>query len=259
MKIIQKIRKKLLGFDKNHLLAQVEQQKQQIEQLTTIVCGISGSSSSAWLLKNKDERMDATDELFDEARRNFHLMRYEFASNYCNGLDVADIACGTGYGSEILALEGKANSVTGIDIDSSAISYAKQKHGPANTSYKVASADDTGLPSASLDLIVSFETIEHLPPSVDILKEFHRVLKPSSTLIISTPNNWPLTKHHLRTYNFSSFKEDIEKYFRIEIIYNQNSGSKSEYNHNQPAGITHTTIKNQDLAECFIAVCRKDN
>lgn len=81
-----------------------------------------------WLYDNKEERMDATNYLFNESRRAFHLARYEFASNYCHGKEVADIACGTGYGTKLIAEKGEAKSVIGVDICAEAITYATSVH-----------------------------------------------------------------------------------------------------------------------------------
>jgi SAM-dependent methyltransferase len=47
---------------------------------------------------------------------------------------------------------------------------------------------ELALPDASVDAIVSFETIEHLPAQREMLAEFRRVLAPSGMLVISSPN-----------------------------------------------------------------------
>jgi hypothetical protein len=44
------------------------------------------------------------------------------------------------------------------------------------------------LPDACVDVIVSFETIEHLSPQREMLAEFRRVLTASGVLVISSPN-----------------------------------------------------------------------
>ena len=38
-----------------------------------------------------------------------HQQRYQWASKYCDGKDILDVACGVGYGSEILARQGAAS------------------------------------------------------------------------------------------------------------------------------------------------------
>lgn len=259
MTLLQKVRKKLLGFDKNDLLAKVNLLSQQVDDLTEVIKQVSPRESNAaiWLSDNKAERMDATNKLFDVNRRKFHLKRYEFAAKYVEGLNVADIACGTGYGTKTLKVLGDAREVLGVDLDVGAVEYARTKHDGEGILYMEGNAASIDVESSSFDVVVSFETIEHLPCEVDLLKEFYRLLKREGVLIISTPNNWPLTEFHLRKYDYNSFIEELGRYFKVEAIYNQNSGGHSVFNHQQEEGIVRTTKENKELAECFIAVCSK--
>ena len=56
-----------------------------------------------------------------------HYHRYTAAGFLIKGLSVLDAACGTGFGSDILARS--AAHVTGIDISSEAIEYAQGNYG----------------------------------------------------------------------------------------------------------------------------------
>ncbi|HEX9600246.1 MAG TPA: class I SAM-dependent methyltransferase [Mariniflexile sp.] len=215
-----------------------------------------------WLDRNKAERMDALindDEYTHKTRRDFHLDRYKFASEFVKGKIVADIACGTGYGTRILLEKGNAKKCTGIDIDENTVLYSQRKHGINGSEYICASADDLPLENDSIDIIVSFETLEHVIDENLVLNEFFRVLKPKGRLIISTPNKWPLSimPYHTKEYDLKEFKRVLNTKFKIENVYNQNSGHFWKYNHNQDRGIIQTTDKIKDLAECFIAVCIK--
>ena len=87
-----------------------------------------------------------------------HIARYNFALLYCDKKKVVDAACGSGYGSSILSLV--AAHVTGIDISESAISYANTRFSLANGEYKLGDLSDM---KEEADVIVSFETTEHLP------------------------------------------------------------------------------------------------
>jgi hypothetical protein len=69
------------------------------------------------------ERMDATVDIFDDKRREFHLDRYRFAADECRE-NRYWIAPGTGYGARLLLEQGLAKSVIGVDIDAQAIQYA---------------------------------------------------------------------------------------------------------------------------------------
>lgn len=254
-KIISFLRHNILGFDRSYLF----ELERRVTTLENIINTLPANNKDIWLFQNKSERMDATSDLFDEHRRKFHLSRYEFACSFVNNLYVADIACGTGYGTEILKLRGNARHVIGIDIAEEAIDYAIKHHNPLDTEFKVGSANNTKLPSESIDAIISFETIEHVDDDLEMLKEFFRILKPGGLLICSTPNQWPITQHHLRSYNKLDFEKIINTFFKLDKIFNQNSGCNSYYNHNQPFGIIETTNINYHLAECFIAICQKNN
>jgi len=115
-----------------------------------------------------------------------HWLRYCVAAPLVRGLRVLDAACGEGYGSFLLA--GEAHSVVGIDMSSEAVAHAQKRYVAANLTYVQASVAALPLPDASMDIVVSFETIEHLAQQVEMLSEFRRVLVPSGILIISSPN-----------------------------------------------------------------------
>jgi ubiquinone/menaquinone biosynthesis C-methylase UbiE len=203
--------------------------------------------------------MDATLDIFDAKRREFHLDRYRFAAERVKGKQVLDCACGTGYGVRVLREIGGAARVVGVDIDDEAIEYACQKHLIDSTAFVCSSGDSLPLSDNSIDIITSFETIEHVPDDIPLVEEFYRVLRNDGILIISTPNQWPLADapHHVREYDRGSFLKVLERQFDCIKLYNQNSGSDTPLNHGQTRGIVATTADNEQLAECYIAVCRR--
>lgn len=123
-----------------------------------------------------------------------HIYRYRFAVTFAKGKRVLDIACGEGYGSAAIARSG-AKSVIGIDISEEACAHARRKYG---VDARQGSAEEIPLPSASIDLVVSFETIEHLEHPEVFVKECKRVLAPDGLLIMSTPNRdvWRASGSH---------------------------------------------------------------
>lgn len=118
-----------------------------------------------------------------------HVHRYAFARALVKGRRVLDAACGEGYGSALLAAE--AASVTGIDIDAPTIANARDRYATiGNLTFVDASVTCLPLADASVDVVVSFETIEHLPAAEQprMLAEFARVLAPGGVLVLSAPN-----------------------------------------------------------------------
>jgi len=113
-----------------------------------------------------------------------HVYRYQFAAQFAAGKRVLDIACGEGYGTKSLQLAG-AKSALGIDISPEACEHARQKYGIETL---VGDATSIPLPDRSLDLVVSFETIEHVEAPERFVAECRRILSQDGWLIISTPN-----------------------------------------------------------------------
>jgi len=164
--------------------------------------------------------MDALDHsgTFDPARQEVHLARYRFAASHVAGMRVADIACGTGYGSHTLRETG-AQEVVGVDVSQEAIRYARRKYQTASVVFHIADATQTLLPDHSFDAIVSFETIEHVLAADRLLREFKRIIKPDGRLVISSPNDWGLTQHHCHTWSPLEFVSILSKHFTPVNVY----------------------------------------
>ena len=113
-----------------------------------------------------------------------HVERYRFASDWVRNKDVLDIACGEGYGSAALAKAG-ARSVIGVDIAQEAVEHARLRY---QIDARLGSAENIPVESSSVDLVVSFETIEHVVNPELFLNECVRVLRPDGVLVMSTPN-----------------------------------------------------------------------
>ncbi len=115
-----------------------------------------------------------------------HLHRYALACGLAGGKRVLDVACGEGYGTALLA--GSALSVTGVDVDAAAIAHASGKYGNASTRFLQGSCTSLPLPDACMDLVVSFETVEHVDDHEAFFAEIERVLTPEGLLLISSPD-----------------------------------------------------------------------
>lgn len=115
-----------------------------------------------------------------------HWHRYAAATSLVAGKRVLDAACGEGYGSRFLAQA--AASVTGVDLSPAAVAHASQRYVRDNLRFLAGSVTALPLADASIDAVVSFETIEHLEGQAEMLAEFRRVLAPDGVLVISSPN-----------------------------------------------------------------------
>ena len=118
-----------------------------------------------------------------------HAHRYAFARQCVAGRRVLDAACGEGYGSGLLAET--AADVIGVDIDPATITHASAAYAGRRTlQFRQGSVTSLPLADASVDVVVSFETIEHLEAHDQpaMLAEFARVLAPGGVLVLSAPN-----------------------------------------------------------------------
>src|SRR5260221_1921064 len=116
-----------------------------------------------------------------------HWHRYHFARRFVAGKRVLDVACGEGYGSALLARE--AAHVTGVDLSQPAIDHAQRTYGAReNIEFACAPCTHVPLADASVDVVGSFETIQHLSQQAEFVDEIARVLRPDGLLVISCPN-----------------------------------------------------------------------
>jgi ubiquinone/menaquinone biosynthesis C-methylase UbiE len=169
-----------------------------------------------------DHALPFTGERFVPERRDEiaieHLHRYAFAMEFCTNKDVVDIASGEGYGSDLLAI--RAKSVIGVDIAKEAIEHSRSKYQRLNLRYVEGRADSIPLDAYSVDVVVSFETLEHHDMHEEMYAEIKRVLRPGGLLIISTPeklNYSDLPKfeneYHVKELYLEEFSKLSTKYF----------------------------------------------
>lgn len=158
-----------------------------------------------------------------------HVHRYAFARELVAGKRVLDAACGEGYGSALLAT--RAAAVTGIDLDAATIAHARQRYaGVAGLAFAAASVTGLPLADASVDAVVSFETIEHLPAEEQprMLAEFARVLAPGGFLVLSAPNRVEYSERrgyanpfHLREHDREELEALVARQFAARLFLRQ--------------------------------------
>ena len=158
-----------------------------------------------------------------------HLNRYQFVSRIIplEGKMVLDIASGTGYGSNILAE--KSKFVYGVDISKEAVEYASSNYAESNISFIQGDCCAIPLPDHSVDVVVSFETIEHIVDHEKFFSEIERVIRPEGILVISSPNkkvysdtpDFQNPYHVSELYN-EEFLSLVKKHFSNVEYYGQN-------------------------------------
>jgi len=155
-----------------------------------------------------------------------HLHRYHYAARFCAGKQVLDVACGEGYGSQILS--GVAASVIGVDIAAETVEHARGRYGSDRLRFVEASAALLPLEDASVDVVVSFETIEHHDQHEEMLSEIRRVLRPGGLLVMSSPNKqyYTIEPGYSNPYHVKElFREElvalVGRYFRHHAVYSQ--------------------------------------
>lgn len=147
-----------------------------------------------------------------------HLHRYAFAQDFVIGKIVLDVACGEGYGANFLA--NYAQRVIGCDIDEKTINWASSKYSESNLEFLCTPIEKLPLDDSSIDVVVSYETIEHVLDPNTMMKELKRVLKNDGILLISTPDK----KHysddrnyknpfHVKEFYLEEFKSFMQGYF----------------------------------------------
>ncbi|MBC7694681.1 MAG: class I SAM-dependent methyltransferase, partial [Burkholderiales bacterium] len=148
-----------------------------------------------------------------------HLHRYALAKQITKDKIVLDIASGEGYGSFLLSNDAK--KVYGVDIDLESVEHAKKKYANSkNLEYLCGSTSKIPLPDHSIDVVVSFETIEHHDQHDMMMQEILRVLKEDGYLLISSPEKSiykrrdPNNPFHIKELSFDEFKNLINKYFK---------------------------------------------
>ena len=141
-----------------------------------------------------------------------HLAVYEWIAARVAGAVVLDMACGEGYGSEVLARN--AANVVGVDGNPEAHEHARLRYTRPNLSFRWGAVETFGEPE-TYDAVVFLQTIEHVVDPPAVLAHFGRVLKPGGAAYVSTPNVLKLAPAghaksdnpwHLREYRASEFE-----------------------------------------------------
>jgi SAM-dependent methyltransferase len=162
---------------------------------------------------------DPSSELWGE-----HRSRYRFAAQFVRGKRVLDVASGAGFGMQMLEAAGACP--IGVDYDRDALREVRSIVPRAC----LVRADATRMPlvDASMDVVVSFETLEHVPDAMAMVREIRRVLKPGGCLVLSTPNRafGPVERHtnnpfHVREFTAAELRDVLCSAFEHVELFGQ--------------------------------------
>lgn len=164
-----------------------------------------------------------------------HIYRYLFIKDFINSNDtVLDVACGSGYGSKLIAQESTPTSVIGADISRQIIEFAERLNSSINNlSFKQADATNPASFSKNqFSKIVSFETLEHVEETMmkKMITNYYNWLTEDGMLFCSTPfeNIVPLfrdgikiNQYHCKHYTDVEMKEILQNagFKDIKIYY----------------------------------------
>jgi SAM-dependent methyltransferase len=148
-----------------------------------------------------------------------HLVVYEWIAERCAGLKVVDMACGEGYGTDVLAR--RAREVTGVDANPETFEHARLKYTRPGVRFE---RNMIELHAQPCDAVVFLQTIEHVPDPEGVLRHFREM---GGTVYVSTPNLLTLAPAgadksgnpwHLREYRVAEFRALCESVFeRVEL------------------------------------------
>lgn len=151
-----------------------------------------------------------------------HKSSYLWAARWCEGKNILDYGCGTGYGSNIIA--GESEKICAVDVSTDALDFARSHYSHPNLTFKaIESNQPLPFPSSSFDVVISFQVIEHIENDEFYISEASRVLKSGGVLLLITPDRknrlfcWqqPWNRWHIREYSEKHLTKLIENYFHI--------------------------------------------
>ena len=153
-----------------------------------------------------------------------HRHRYLVAAGLCAGKRVLDVASGEGYGSGLLA--SVAADVVGVDVDPASVAHARRTYQRDNLRFVASSATSLPLGDGSIDVVVSFETVEHFVEHDAFMAEIRRVLVPGGLLVISSPIKGvyfenDVNHFHLRELTRDEFVQYISSAFKHARFFEQ--------------------------------------
>lgn len=155
-----------------------------------------------------------------------YVMRARFAVPYVQqARRCLDIAAGSGYGANHMAVNSPDAQVVGADLSTEAVECATRLYQAPNLRFEVGDAFALQYEPGFFDLVISFETIEHVLDGDAFIRGLKRVLSDDGTMLLSTPHDsWAIPmKQHVKTYQPDEFFalcrlhfEEVEELFQFQ-------------------------------------------
>jgi SAM-dependent methyltransferase len=149
-----------------------------------------------------------------------HLVVYEWIAERVGGLAVTDLACGEGYGADLLAQH--AADVVGVDANPEAHAHAVARYRRSNLGFERDLVENVSGPR---DAIVFLQTIEHIEDPAALLG---KIAAAAPLAYISTPNRLTLAPEgaersgnpwHIREYAIEEYRALLAPHFaEVEIL-----------------------------------------
>jgi len=151
-----------------------------------------------------------------------HAARYLRAARWAADRCVVDVACGSGYGTAMLRQFGAARSL-GLDANESVVDRNREKYGRMGVEFLVADCQTFDFASLCPDVVVSFETIEHLSDPEAFVGAVGRALRGDGLFFVSCPNDEQLgnNPYHLHAWDTDGFHRLLARYFGDVIVLGQ--------------------------------------
>jgi len=172
-----------------------------------------------------------------------HYHRYLFSRGFCRERDVLDVASGEGYGAAQLAQV--ARHVVGVDFAGATVRNAAVNFPRPNLCFVQGDARSLPLSDAAVDVVTSFETIEHFDRQDEFVAEVRRVLRPDGCFIVSTPDREiysppgaPPNPFHVREFDRTEFLDILHRHFRYVSLIRQRPILASGIIPEEPASIS---------------------
>jgi SAM-dependent methyltransferase len=180
-----------------------------------------------------------------------HYHRYLFARGFCRDRDVLDVASGEGYGAAQLAQV--ARQVVGLEYAGATVRNAAANFPRPNLRFIQGDARALPFEEASIDVVTSFETIEHFDSQQIFVAEVRRVLRPDGCFIVSTPDRdfysppgSAPNPFHVRELDRAEFLDLLHQHFRYVSLVRQRPMQISGLFPEEPASIAPLIFEQSD-------------